>query len=79
MLEDPLDHHRFWDGRDDHELITAVRAVFEIGIKDPLELLTFAAGSFSAPRRAFSCPARVKVTATGRWAHVGSSPQVGDR
>jgi len=37
MREDPLDHHRFRDGRDDHELTNAVRAVFEIGIKDLLE------------------------------------------
>jgi len=37
VLEDPLDHHRFENGRDDLELPSAVRAVFEVGLKNPTE------------------------------------------
>ena len=33
VREDPLDHRRFKDGRDDLELLTAVRAVFEIDLE----------------------------------------------
>jgi len=37
LREDPLDHGRFEDDPDDLELPTAVRAVLEVDLKDPLE------------------------------------------
>lgn len=35
MREDPLDHCRFEDGRDDLDLPAAVRAVFQVNVEDP--------------------------------------------
>ena len=35
--KDPLDHCRFGNGRNDQDLPTAVRAVVEIDLRDPLE------------------------------------------
>jgi len=37
VREDPLDHRRFGDGRNDLQLAAAVRAVFEVDLEDPTE------------------------------------------
>ena len=48
VREDPLDHRRFEDGRDDLELPTAVRAVLQVDLEHSLEQ----PGPADAPRPA---------------------------
>jgi hypothetical protein len=62
LREDSLDHRRFEDDRDDLEMPTAVRAVLELGLKDPLEQSDPGETPYSRPRPA---PAHGRPETTG--------------